>query len=79
MDAEARLARTEGIVERIVFNRPRLNKPLSTLKEAQAKNVEQRALREAPDYVRDTRLNDRIHELVKNIDEFIRKRNERNT
>jgi hypothetical protein len=79
MDAEARLARIEGIVERIVFNRPRLNKALSTLQEAQAKYVEQLALREAPDYIRDTRLDDRIDELVGNIDEFIRKRNERNT
>ena len=79
MDAEARSARIEGIVERIVFNPSRLNKALSTLKEAQAKNVEQRALREAPDYVRDTRLDDRIDELVRNIDEFIRNRNERNT
>ena len=79
MDAEARLTRIEATVERLALNRPRLDKTLATLREAQAKLVEHRALREAREYVRNTQLDSRIDRLVKDIDGFIRMKNERNT
>jgi exonuclease VII small subunit len=73
MDAEERLTRLEGIVEKLADNQSRLDEALVTLAEAQIESVRQNDLRAKQNDLRAQQLEDRLDKLVSAIGEFIRK------